>query len=630
MSQLNLKLLNERQKEAVEYFDSPLLVFAGAGSGKTRTIVYKAAYAIEKKLVAAEQMLLVTFTNKAAEEMKKRVSKLAGKPIPNVGTFHSLAAKMLRRDGNRLGIKRDFLIYDQQDQLSLIKEILKDLGDEDKKQTKARNIAYGISAAKQETLEAKEYAQLARSYHQETVAKVYQEYELRLKKFGALDFDDLLMKAVKLLKTDQKALEKYQDLFRYIFVDEYQDTNTVQYQLTKLLARNHQNLCVVGDVSQSIYRWRGANYRNIMKLKDDFPNLKEIRLERNYRSSQTILDAAEQVIKNNVSHPTLSLWTDRGYEEKIGLIEADSARDEAKKVLEEIYAWRNRGKSWNEMAILYRTNAQSRVLEEALVRAGIPYVLVGGIKFYERAEIKDVLAYLRLVFNPNDGVSRKRAEKLGKRRLARLEDKLKNFDYKKYKVNEILMLIYETTDYLKKYNPENREEAARLENLRELESLAMEYERLDEFLENVSLVQAEYYAGEVGKNKEAVTLMTLHAAKGLEFPVVFMVGMEEGLFPHSRSMLDKEELEEERRLCYVGITRAKEKLYLSYAKQRLVYGNYNTNSRSRFIDEIEPGLLETNGTIESFDFNKRSDQSIDDDTFEAFFAGEIDIDRLLK
>ncbi len=625
MSRLNLKLLNPKQREAVEYFKSPLLVFAGAGSGKTKTIVYKTAYAIETGLVSSNRVLLVTFTNKAAEEMKKRVNHLTGKQLPHVGTFHSLAAKILRRDGDKVGIGREFLIYDQQDQVALVREILKDLEIEGK-QAKARNFLYAISTAKQEMLEVKDYQKLVRSYQQETVAKIYQEYEQRLKQYGALDFDDLLMKTVKLLKMNQEVLAKYQNLFEFVFVDEYQDTNTAQYWLTKLLARNHQNLCVVGDVAQSIYRWRGANYHNIMKLKDDFPRLKEIRLERNYRSTQIILDAAEQVITNNVSHPTLSLWTDKKEGEKISLIEANSAREEAEKVLNEMYAWRHRGRSWQEMAILYRTNAQSRVFEEVLVRSGIPYILVGGIKFYERAEIKDVLAYLRLVLNFQDGVSRKRAEKIGKRRLARLESKLTEFDYKKYKVSEILMMIYETTGYLERYDREVSEDVARLENLSELDALAMEYERLEDFLENVALVQAEYYAGEVGKNKEAITLMTLHAAKGLEFPIVFMVGMEEGLFPHSRSLFDQEELEEERRLCYVGITRAKEKLYLSYAKQRLVYGSYSSNERSRFIDEIDPSLLAGTNS------NNKSKRGIEleDELFEDFLKGKVDVDKLLN
>ncbi len=625
MSRLNLKLLNPKQREAVEYFKSPLLVFAGAGSGKTKTIVYKTAYAIETGLVSSNRVLLVTFTNKAAEEMKKRVNHLTGKQLPHVGTFHSLAAKILRRDGDKVGIGREFLIYDQQDQVALVREILKDLEIEGK-QAKARNFLYAISTAKQEMLEVKDYQKLVRSYQQETVAKIYQEYEQRLKQYGALDFDDLLMKTVKLLKMNQEVLAKYQNLFEFVFVDEYQDTNTAQYWLTKLLARNHQNLCVVGDVAQSIYRWRGANYHNIMKLKDDFPRLKEIRLERNYRSTQIILDAAEQVITNNVSHPTLSLWTDKKEGEKISLIEASSAREEAEKVLNEMYTWKHRGRSWQEMAILYRTNAQSRVFEEVLVRSGIPYILVGGIKFYERAEIKDVLAYLRLVLNFQDGVSRKRAEKIGKRRLARLESKLTEFDYKKYKVSEILMMIYETTGYLERYDREVSEDVARLENLSELDALAMEYERLEDFLENVALVQAEYYAGEVGKNKEAITLMTLHAAKGLEFPIVFMVGMEEGLFPHSRSLFDQEELEEERRLCYVGITRAKEKLYLSYAKQRLVYGSYSSNERSRFIDEIDPSLL--SGT----NSNNKSKRGIEleDELFEDFLKGKVDVDKLLN
>lgn len=630
MKQLNLNLLNQQQREAVEYFDSPLLIFAGAGSGKTKTIVYKAAYAIEKDLSQPERLLLVTFTNKAAKEMKQRVFKLVEKEIPHVGTFHSLAAKILRKDGDKIGLERSFVIYDQQDQLSLVKEIIKDL---DLGKIKASQALYAISAAKQEMIEAKTYEQLVRDYRQEIVAKIYREYEKRLAKYGGVDFDDLLMKTVKLWQENETSLEKYQDLFKYIFVDEYQDTNTAQYLMTKLLAKTHQHLCVVGDVSQSIYRWRGANYRNIMKIKNDFPKIKEIRLERNYRSTQNILAAAEQVIRHNTTHPTLSLWTDKEDGERISLIEASSAKDEVKQIIREIEKWREKGKSWQDIAILYRTNAQSRVLEEGLVRRGIPYVLVGGIKFYERAEIKDVLAYLRLVYNPNDGVAWKRAEKIGKRRLARLKEALRDFDYRKYRVNEILEMIYSATDYLSKYDKEVSEDLARLENLQELNSLAIEYEKLEDFLENVSLVQAEYYMGEKGKEKEVITLMTLHAAKGLEFPIVFMVGMEEGLFPHSRSLMDKEELEEERRLCYVGITRAKEKLYLSYAKQRLVYGNYTNNSRSRFIDEIDPDLLDD--SYQNHAFFNRSEKNepqlkpIEEDVFEAFLEGKIDVDELL-
>ncbi len=607
------------------YFKSPLLVLAGAGSGKTRTIVYKAAYAIEKNLCSAGRMLLVTFTNKAAGEMRERVERLVGREVKHVGTFHALAAKMLRQWGPKVGVGHDFVIYDQNDQLSLIKEIMQELK-LDNKEHKPRGVLYQITRAKQEMIGAREYESLSRSYYQEIVAKVYREYEKRLQKYGGLDFEDLLTKAVKLLEEKEEVLRQYQDFFEYVFVDEYQDTNSVQYQLTKLLVQKRRGLCVVGDAAQSIYRWRGANYRNLMKLKDDFPDLMEIRLERNYRSSQNILQAAEAVISRNQGHPVLSLWTDRGEGEKIGLIEANSAQEEARRVAAEIERWqRGRGKGWGEFAILYRTNAQSRVIEEELIRRRIPYRLVGGIKFYERAEIKDVLAYLRLVYNPGDGVARKRAEKIGKRRLRRLMSELEEFDYRKYKVSQILEMIYAKTEYLNKYDKETQEGLARLENIYELETMAREFDDLGKFLENVALVQAEYYAGEMGKGEEAVSLMTLHAAKGLEFPVVFIVGMEEGLLPHARSMNDKEELEEERRLCYVGITRAKEKLYFSFAQQRGFWGRQASKVRSRFLEEIEPRLFEN-----YYSFNNKSGRKIEDEELEAFLKGEIGAEALLR
>lgn len=633
MSSDYLNELNEQQRKAVEHTGSPLLILAGAGSGKTKTLTYKAAHNVIRGDVAPEGLLLVTFTNKAAGEMKARVKKLVGRELPNVGTFHSIGARMLRKDGRSINVDPSFVIYDQQDQLALVKEIAKD-HDIDVKRFRPGSILAGISSAKQEMIDPDKYGNIAKGLYQEIVSQVYREYQNRIKKYGALDFDDLLINAVKLLQ-QKELLARYQNQFSHVFVDEYQDTNAVQYEFTKLLAQKHQNLCVVGDASQSIYRWRGADYRNIVKLKDDFPKITEIRLERNYRSTQNILNAADQVIANNTNHPVLSLWTNAGNGESIGLIESFDGYNEARHVIDEINMWRAvQGMSWSDFAILYRTNAQSRVFEETLVRAGIPYVLVGGTKFYERAEIKDVLAYLRLAYNPVDGVSRKRAEKLGKRRLAKFTIAFEGYECKKHSVSEILSKIYESTDYLSRYDETVDEDLARIENVRELDSLAQEFSSLETFLENVSLVQAEYYAGEIGKSKDTLTLMTLHAAKGLEFPVVFMVGMEEGLFPHSRSMMDKDEMEEERRLCYVGITRAKKKLYMSYAKRRVLYGNRVQNVQSRFIDEIDSKLFDVLKSVGDLP-RKRTNSGIkidalSDDTLEAFLDGDISVEELLR
>lgn len=630
-----LKELNDKQREAVEHEGSPLLILAGAGSGKTKTLTYKAAHLIDSKKLSPEQVLLVTFTNKAAGEMRKRVMAVAKTNLPNVGTFHSLGAKILRRDGDLIGVPKSFIIYDGQDQVSLVKEIMNDL-DIDVKRFKPNSVLYAISEAKQEMIGPETMHGIARGPMQEVVARVYREYQNKLRKYSALDFDDLLLQTVKLLKSSDRTLKRYQNLFQYVFVDEYQDTNSAQYVLTKMLADLHKQLTVVGDASQSIYRWRGADYRNIMKLQGDYPDLTEIRLERNYRSTQNILDAADQVITNNKSHPILSLWTESGAGEKIGLIEARTGKDEAELVIREIDKWRKMEKMmWSDFAILYRTNAQSRTLEESLVRGGIPYVLVGGVKFYERKEVKDVLAYLRIVHNPNDGVSVRRAEKSGKRRLAKLMGKLEEEDYRKYKVADIMAMIFESTGYLGKYDEEVEEDLARIENVRELESLAYDFEDLGTFLENVSLVQAEYYAGEMGNKSDVVTLMTLHAAKGLEFPIVFMVGMEEGLFPHSRSMMDKDELEEERRLCYVGITRAKRKLNMSYAKERIVFGAKQRNTRSRFIEEISPRLFDSIYANASYGSSPPKNHSIkidalSDRTLDDFLSGDISVEDLLK
>lgn len=583
--------LNTEQRSAVEHGGTPLLIMAGAGSGKTKTLTYKAAYLIHSKTITPDQLLMVTFTNKAAHEMKERLLKVVGSRVPNVGTFHSMSARILRRDAEAAGLSRDFVIYDDGDQEALVKEISGNL-ELDPKRFKARSIMSAISSAKQEMVSPENYKSMAHGQFQEITAEVYLKYQKQLKAYGAVDFDDLLNLTVKLFQENPVILEKYQDLFRYIFVDEYQDTNTTQYLFTTLLARKYKQLTVVGDASQSIYRWRGADYRNMQKLKKEYSNITEIRLSRNYRSTQNILDAAYNVIENNKNHPILSLWTEEGPGEKITLIEAYSGTDEASRITQELSKL-HETHPWSDVALLYRTNAQSRSIEEGFIRSGIPYVLIGGTKFYERKEIKDLLSYLRVVLNPEDMISYRRVEKLGKRKLAQVLNIPHEMDTEAAAPSELLEKVIESSAYLQQFDEEIEEELARIENIKELQSVASEFTSLPEFLENIALVQSEYSTGEKSnENKDFVTLMTLHAAKGLEFPIVFLIGMEEGLFPHSRSLMEPEDMEEERRLAYVGITRAKYKLYMSWAKQRVVWGTVGVQSRSRFIDEIKPELFE--------------------------------------
>ena len=495
---------------------------------------------------------------------------------------------------------------------------------------------------------------MAHGPFQEVAAQVYLAYQKQLKVYGAVDFDDLLNLCVKLFQENKTVLTKYQEMFRYIFVDEYQDTNTTQYLFTTLLANKYKQLTVVGDASQSIYRWRGADYRNMAKLKKDYPNLHEIKLSRNYRSTQNILDAATQVIGNNKNHPILSLWTESGAGEKISLITAYSGSDEAKRIVEEIQqlicgSTQGSTPTYNDIALLYRTNAQSRSIEEGFIRAGIPYVLIGGTKFYERKEIKDLLAYLRIVLNPNDGISYKRAEKLGKRKLAQVLNIPHEMDSEAATPSELLDKVIENSQYMNQFDSEIEEDLSRIENIKELQAVASEFGNLTDFLENVALVQSEYYEGEKKDHKNAVTLMTLHAAKGLEFPIVFLVGLEEGLFPHSRSLMEIEEMEEERRLAYVGITRAKIKLYLSWAKQRTIWGSAGIQNRSRFIDEIDPALIEdivlssraqSRPTCRqgrdpsiSVGMTKKSGikiNALSDSTLEDFLSGNMSVEELLN
>src|SRR3989338_1552463 len=592
-----LKDLNKDQQEAVVNTDGPMIILAGAGSGKTRVLTYKVIYLIKEKSIDPLNILMVTFTNKAANEMKERVQKLLGRR-PTIATFHSLCAKLLRIEGKHIGLSPQFIIYDTQDQLDAIKEAMKRLS-LSAKEYKPSSILATISQAKNELITESDYSKYARGHFQEIVDKFYLVYQKILKEYEALDFDDLLIKTVALFEQNPHVLQKYQDRFRYILVDEYQDTNHAQYLLTKMLADKHKNICVVGDFAQSIYSWRGADFTNLTKFKSDFRNTKTFSLSQNYRSTQKILDAASSVISRNTTHPVLKLWTENPDGEDVTIHEALNEHAETEYIVRqiEIRNLENRKLSYSEIAVFYRTNAQSRIIEEVFLHQGIPYVLIGGTRFYERKEIKDVLAYLRVLANPKDMVSYKRIEKLGKGRLEKFLDFQQQFKNQKNPLPTIDTLdqTLKKTVYLSLYDEKDEEDRQRLENIKELRSVAIEFPNLTEFLENVSLVEQEYLPDKSnGEKKEAVTLMTLHAAKGLEFPIVFMVGMEEGLFPHSRSVMDKNELEEERRLCYVGLTRAKQKLYLTYARRRLFFGQRTSNIVSRFILELPENVLSKN------------------------------------
>ncbi len=590
------KDLNKEQYKAVSFGEGPVLILAGAGSGKTRALTYRAAYLIQEKKVSPDRILLVTFTNKAAGEMKERVNELVGdsRELPFAGTFHSFCARLLRVEGRRLGIPVNFTIYDEDDAIKAIKQAMENL-DISTKLYKPRAVKASISGAKNELITALEYRQYARGSFQEIVSKVYIEYHRLLKLYDALDFDDLLLEVVRLFKKEKEVLNKYKDKFLYVLVDEYQDTNKAQYELTKMLSSKWRNLCAVGDFSQSIYSFRGADFRNLKRLETDFPDLTVVSLEQNYRSTQTILKAANQVITKIKSHPVLKLWTKADLGDRVRIFEAMDERQEALYIVNEI---EKRGK-YGEEAVLYRTNAQSRIMEEALIKAGVPYVLVGGVRFYARKEIKDCLAYLRFFNNSKDRVSYERIEKLGKRRLESFINWMEGNKDKKDELESLVVLdqILEVTKYLDKFNKKDEEDLSRLDNIKELRSVAREFGNLKEFLENVALVEQTPASPKRravdfnGKNK-AVTLMTLHASKGLEFTRVFMIGMEEGLFPHSRSMLDRHELEEERRLCYVGMTRSKRELCMSYAQRRLYFGTRSSNAVSRFLGDIEEELLE--------------------------------------
>ncbi len=604
-----LNTLNSEQKNAVTTTDGPLIVLAGAGSGKTRVLIHKVLYLMQEKHIKGENILMVTFTNKAASEMKERIRSamayhLQNSELPVVGTFHSLCARILRKYGNHVSLSPSFRIYDTEDQLDVVKQAFEIL-DFSPKDIKPKSALHTISDAKNQMIDPETYASIARGNFQKGVAAVYSVYQKLLQEQDAVDFDDLMLKTIELFKNNADILSIFQNQFSYILVDEYQDTNPAQYLLTKFLSGKHRNICIVGDFSQSIYSFRGADYKNLEKFKIDFPETKELSLSQNYRSTQPILDAAFSVISHNTTHPVLSLWTDKKIGENIELFLADSEHNEAEFIIQKVLQKRSHDTSFHlkDVAVLYRTNAQSRALEETFLHHSIPYVLVGGTRFYSRKEVKDAISFLSVLVNQKDKVAYKRIEKLGKKRLslftAYLEKSIALGKIHDAPTIDILDEVLSHTNYLKMYDENDPEDRSRLENIKELRSVAIEFPNVVDFLENIALVEQEYVPETKDKNaeKNAITLMTIHAAKGLEFKMVFLIGMEEGLFPHAQSILESESIEEERRLAYVGITRAKEKLYLTFARRRLFFGQRVTNSVSRFIFELPQEVLDNNTEI---------------------------------
>ncbi len=633
----DLTQLNPEQRKAAQTIDGAVLILAGAGSGKTRALTYRMAHMLDEG-IPAWQILMITFTNKAAREMRERVDRLCGGKAEDawIMTFHACCARILRRDIEKLGYKREFSIYDEDDKTVVIKRICKQLNINDKLYP-PRMIKAVISDAKNQMLTPQEWLSENPDARSKPIFKVYSEYENTLKSNNALDFDDLLVKTLELLASHPPVLESYQNKFRYIMVDEYQDTNVAQYQLVRLLAGERRNLCVVGDDDQSIYSWRGADIRNILSFEQDFPGCTVIKLEENYRSTGNILSAANKVIANNSARKSKELWSSADRGEKIRYFRALDEREEAAFVADSIIRLSRNGMPEGDIAVLYRTNAQSRVLEEALVRRGIKYGVYGGLKFYDRKEIKDAIAYLRLLVNPADDVSLRRIINEPKRQIgdstvdaitayatangqtllnavlkseevsisARALGAVKGFAEL---ITELLTLMFqsspvefmeillEKTGLMKQYeNSNDPEDVSRVEDLKELVSAVGEYERQNPeegilgFLENVALVTD---TDRLDEKTQAVTLMTLHSAKGLEFGAVFLTGLEEGIFPISRSMMEEMELEEERRLMYVGITRAKKYLFLSCARNRLLFNQRQSNPVSRFVGEIPSSLLE--------------------------------------
>lgn len=640
-----LENLNDKQREAAMYTEGALLILAGAGSGKTSTMTRRIAYLVDEKGVSPYNILAVTFTNKAAREMEERVEEILGSNSRMwIMTFHAACLRMLRMDGDRLGYTNSFAVYDPVDQKSIVKNLLKEYEIDEKKFT-PNSILSNISKAKEQEIGPREFEENAGDFRDETVAKVYRGYERILSRNNAMDFDDLILNTVRLLKENPDVLEKYQERFRYIMVDEYQDTNQLQYKLISLLAKKYGNICVVGDDDQCIYQWRGADIRNILNFEKEFPKAKVVKLEQNYRSTANILEAAHSVISNNKQRKRKKLWTDASQGEKIQYHRLESDYREAGYIAQEIGYMVQQGENYRDFAILYRTNAQSRNFEDSLAQRRIPYRVIGGLRYYDRMEIKDMIAYMRLVANPMDDIAFDRVVNSPKRGIGKATmDKIKSvanyceksiFQYVESEaiadtlsgkasrgMNEFLEIIREYSEekenlrvsdiyeglliksgYLKALEDQGTAEAdGRIENLMEFKSVIYEFENrdskleLDEFLEKLALLSdVDNHDSEAN----AVTLMTMHSAKGLEFPYVFMPGMEDGLFPSWRSRDSISQMEEERRLCYVGMTRAKRRLWMTSAESRLLYGKVNATRESEFMREINPKLLAGDGVYKS-------------------------------
>lgn len=641
-----LDKLNERQKEAVLATEGPVLVLAGAGSGKTTVLVNRIAYMISEKHIRPWNILAITFTNKAAREMKDRIERLLGDTAKDmwIGTFHSVCVRILRSCIDLLGYNRDFVIYDTADTKTVMKECLREL-DIDEKSFPVRNVLSIISNAKNDLMDAATFENVYKSdYRMSIIAKIYYRYQTKLRKNNAVDFDDIILNTVKILSENPDVLSKYQDKFQYILVDEYQDTNNSQYLLINLLAQANRNLCVVGDDDQSIYKFRGANIGNILNFEDDYSDVQKITLDQNYRSTQNILDAANSVISNNKGRMGKSLWTSNGDGNKVFVYTGTNEYDEARYIARQIKKHFDEQGSFSDCAILYRTNAQSRVIEEMLMRESVPYKVLSGLRFYDRKEIKDIIAYLRVVYNPNDDVSLARIINEPKRKIGNATlEKARNIareketslydvishadDYPEFKtaikkllsfseiiqsliklkdtvtIEDLTGRILNDTGYMPALVMEDTTESkTRIENLGEFISVITEFEKneetgntLGEFLENISLVSdIDGY----DENEDSAVLMTIHSAKGLEFPIVFLSGLEEGLFPGMRSMESDDDIEEERRLCYVAITRAKEQLYITKTISRTIHGKTMPTTASRFFKEIPVEYLEDKTTLQ--------------------------------
>ncbi len=641
-----LNKLNERQKEAVLATEGPVLVLAGAGSGKTTVLVNRIAYMISEKHIRPWNILAITFTNKAAREMKDRIERLLGDTAKDmwIGTFHSVCVRILRSCIDLLGYSRDFVIYDTADTKTVMKECLREL-DIDEKSFPVRNVLSIISNAKNDLMDAATFENVYKSdYRMSIIAKIYYRYQTKLRKNNAVDFDDIILNTVKILSENPDVLSKYQDKFQYILVDEYQDTNNSQYLLINLLAQANRNLCVVGDDDQSIYKFRGANIGNILNFEDDYSDVQKITLDQNYRSTQNILDAANSVISNNKGRMGKSLWTSNGDGNKVFVYTGTNEYDEARYIARQIKKHFDEQGSFSDCAILYRTNAQSRVIEEMLMRESVPYKVLSGLRFYDRKEIKDIIAYLRVVYNPNDDVSLARIINEPKRKIGNATlEKARNIareketslydvishadDYPEFKtaikkllgfseiiqsliklkdtvtIEDLTGRILNDTGYMPALVMEDTTESkTRIENLGEFISVITEFEKneetgntLGEFLENISLVSdIDGY----DENEDSAVLMTIHSAKGLEFPIVFLSGLEEGLFPGMRSMESDDDIEEERRLCYVAITRAKEQLYITKTISRTIHGKTMPTTASRFFKEIPVEYLEDKTTLQ--------------------------------